>query len=111
MNILNKISWNSRNRHIDVEFFSVYGNHDYKGWGFDLLKITNNLKAYSLLKYQCWLPNGTNKNSFSWAGDILFLRTYLMTQYLNMEDGVTWNGTEKCWAEKKWHTILTQLFK
>ena len=107
--MLKKISWKFRKTHIKVSPLIIHINSNWDGWGFDIFKIQHNLWEGSLLKLVWDLPNGAEKK-LKFTGDVLFLRTYLVKELIDLEDRILWNSKFSKWDEIKYWT-LNLIFK
>ena len=106
--MLKKISWKFRKTHISITPLTIFINTLWDGWGFDILNIKYNLWEGSLLKMTWILPNGAEKK-FSFSGDLLFLRQYLLKQLSDIDERMLW-GSATTWDVKKFW-ILKFIFK
>ena len=107
--MLKKISWKFRKTHIKVSPLIIHINSSWDGWGFDIFKIQHNLWNGSLIKLVWDLPNGAEKK-LKFTGDVLFLRTYLVKELIDLEDRILWNSKFSKWDEIKYWT-LNLIFK
>ena len=107
--MLKKISWKFRKTHIKVSPLIIHINSNWDGWGFDIFKIQHNLWEGSLLKLVWDLPNGAEKK-LKFTGDVLFLRSYLVKELIDLEDRILWNSKFSKWDEIKYWT-LNLIFK
>ena len=107
--MLKKISWKFRKTHIKVSPLIIHINSNWDGWGFDIFKIEHNLWNGSLLKLVWDLPNGAEKK-LKFTGDVLFLRSYLVKELIDLEDRILWNSKFSKWDEIKYWT-LNLIFK
>ena len=108
--MLTKLNFKLRKFHMDVELFSLYLNSNYEGWGFNLIKITKNLKSYSLFKLTILLPNGAERRVLHWDMDLFFLRTPLVHKLSDLEDNDLWNSSGMTRIDKFTLYILRKLF-
>jgi len=106
--MLRKISWKFRKTHISITPLVIFINTLWDGWGFDVLNIKYNLWEGSLLKMTWTLPNGAEKK-FSFSGDLLFLRQYLLKQLSDIDERMLW-GSATTWDVKKFW-ILKFIFR
>ena len=106
--MLKKISWKFRKTNIEIVLLTFLINGRWEGWGFDILNITHNLWEGSLLKMVWTLPNGAEKK-FSFSGDFLFLRQYLIKEMLDISDRMLWGNATTWDINKYW--ILKFIFK
>jgi hypothetical protein len=95
---------------MDVELFNLYLNSNYEGWGFNLLRVTKNLKSYSLFKITVLLPNGAERRVLHWDMDLFFLRTPLLHELVDLEDRKLWNPHSFTRMDKFKLYILEKLF-
>jgi hypothetical protein len=107
--MLKKINWKFRKTHIKVSALIIHINSNWDGWGFDIFKIQHNLWNGSLIKLVWDLPNGAEKK-LKFTGDVLFLRTYLVKELIDLEDRILWNSKFSKWDEIKYWT-LNLIFK
>ena len=107
--MLKKINWKFRKTHIKVSPLIIHINSNWDGWGFDIFKIQHNLWNGSLLKLVWDLPNGAEKK-LKFTGDVLFLRSYLVKELIDLEDRILWNSKFSKWDEIKYWT-LNLIFK
>jgi hypothetical protein len=107
--MLKKINWKFRKTHIKVSPLIIHINSNWDGWGFDIFKIEHNLWNGSLLKLVWDLPNGAEKK-LKFTGDVLFLRSYLVKELIDLEDRILWNSKFSKWDEIKYWT-LNLIFK
>jgi hypothetical protein len=107
--MLKKINWKFRKTHIKVSPLIIHINSNWDGWGFDIFKIQHNLWEGSLLKLVWDLPNGAEKK-LKFTGDVLFLRSYLVKELIDLEDRILWNSKFSKWDEIKYWT-LNLIFK
>ena len=107
--MLKKISWKFRKTHIKVSPLIIHINSSWDGWGFDIFKIQHNLWNGSLLKMVWDLPNGAEKK-LKFTGDVLFLRSYLVKELIDLEDRILWNSKFSKWDEIK-YWALNLIFK
>jgi hypothetical protein len=103
-----KISWKFRKTHISITPLTILINERWYGWGFDIFNISHNLWEGSLLKMTWILPNGAERK-FSFSGDFIFLRQYLLKQLSNISDRMLW-GTATTWDVNKYY-VLKFIFK
>jgi hypothetical protein len=108
--MLKKINFKLRKFHMDVELFNLYLNNNYEGWGFDILKITKNLRSYSLFKISVLLPNGAERRTLHWDADILFLRTPSVSTLVDLEDKKLWTPRSMTSLDKFKLFILSKIF-
>jgi len=108
--MLTKLNFKLRKFHMDVELFNLYLNSNYDGWGFNLIKITKNLKSYSFLKLTVLLPNGADRRILHWDADVLFLRTPLLHKLTKLEDNDLWNPRGMTRIDKLTLRILQKMF-
>ena len=106
--MLKKISWKFRKTNIEITLLSFLINGKWDGWGFDILNIKHNLWEGSLLKMTWILPNGAERK-FSFSGDFIFLRQYLLKQLSDISDRMLW-GTATTWDVSKYY-VLKFIFK
>ena len=106
--MLRKISWKFRKTHISITPLSLFINEKWEGWGFDILNIKYNLWEGSLLKMTWTLPNGAEKK-FSFSGDLLFLRQYLLKQLSDIDERMLWGSATTWDVNKFW--ILKFIFR
>ena len=92
MKLLQLINWKMKNFHLEVIFLNFYLNEEYAKWGFDLLNISFKNKIGSLCCFIFYLPNGANRTSFCWNGDLFFLKNILLNQLDSLEDLIIWNA-------------------
>jgi hypothetical protein len=107
--MLKKINWKFRKTHIKVSPLIIHINSNWDGWGFDIFKIQHNLWNGSLIKLVWDLPNGAEKK-LKFTGDVLFLRSYLVKELIDLEDRILWNSKFSKWDEIKYWT-LNLIFK
>jgi len=107
--MLKKINWKFRRTHIEISPLNIHINSKWDGWGFEILKIQHNLWEGSLIKMVWDLPNGAEKK-LKFTGDVLFLRTYLVKELIDLEDRILWNSNLSKWDEIKYWT-LNLIFK
>ena len=103
-----KISWKFRKTHISFTPLTILINERWYGWGFDIFNISHNLWEGSLLKMTWILPNGAERK-FSFSGDFIFLRQYLLKQLSDISDRMLW-GTATTWDVNKYY-VLKFIFK
>lgn len=108
--MLKKINFKLRKFHMDVELFNLHLNNNYEGWGFDILKITKNLRSYSLFKISVLLPNGAERRTLHWDADILFLRTPSVSTLVDLEDKKLWTPRSMTSLDKFKLFILSKIF-
>jgi len=106
--MLKKINWKFRKTHISITPLSLFINEKWEGWGFDILNINYNLWEGSLLKMTWTLPNGAEKK-FSFSGDLLFLRQYLLKQLSDIDERMLWGSATTWDVNKFW--ILKFIFR
>jgi hypothetical protein len=106
--MLRKISWKFRKTHISITPLVIFINTLWDGWGFDVLNIKYNLWEGSLLKMTWTLPNGAEKK-FSFSGDLLFLRQYLLKQLSDIDERMLWGSATTWDVNKFW--ILKFIFR
>jgi len=102
--MLKKINWKFRKTHIEISPLNIHINSKWDGWGFEILKIQHNLWEGSLLKMVWDLPNGAERK-LTFTGDILFLRTILMHELLDLDDRVLWKSKLSKWDEFKFWAL------
>jgi hypothetical protein len=108
--MLKKINFKLRKFHMDVELFNLYLNSNYEGWGFNLIRVTKNLKSYSLFKITVLLPNGAERRVLHWDMDLFFLRTPLLHKLTELEDNDLWNPRGMTRIDKLKLRILQKMF-
>lgn len=110
--ILQKIAWKTRRLDLTISLFDLY-LHDHQGtWGFDILSIGKDFRNYSLLRFECRLPNGADVRRFTvdnW--DILFLSRPLWKEYDRLSDHYLWSRYDATGWDKIKLDILGKLFK
>ena len=110
--LLERISWKTRRWKIRVNLLDIY-LHDHHGtWGFGILNASIGLYEYSLLAFECRLPNKTSVRKFSidhW--DILFLRRPLWKMYDDLSESQLWNPRSLSKLDRFKLRLLNRLFK
>lgn len=106
--MLRKINWKFRKTNIEITLLTFLINGKWEGWGFDILNISHNLWEGSLLKMTWTLPNGAEKK-FSFSGDLLFLRQYLLKELSDIDDRMLWGSATTWDVNKFW--ILKFIFR
>ena len=110
--LLQKIAWKTRKIRLTITFLKIYLHDQQETWGFNLLGINYGLKQYSLLRFECRLPNMTNVNRFtvdSW--DFLFLSRPLWEEYDRLSDQYLWSPYDAQGWDKIKLNFLGKLFK
>ena len=107
---LERISWLTRRWNIQFHLLDIY-LHDHDGtWGFNLAEFRVNFKPYSLLRFECRLPNKTHVQKFvidSW--DILYISQFLWKRFDTLSDRAMWTGNLSI-REKLEFYILDKIF-
>ena len=106
--MLRKINWKFRKTHIEITLLTFLINGKWEGWGFDILNISHNFWEGSLLKMTLTLPNGAEKK-FSFSGDLLFLRQYLLKELSDIDERMLWGSATTWDVNKFW--ILKFIFR
>ena len=106
--MLRKINWKFRKTHIEITLLTFLINGKWEGWGFDILNISHNFWEGSLLKMTWTLPNGAEKK-FSFSGDLLFLRQYLLKELSDIDERMLWGSATTWDVNKFW--ILKFIFR
>lgn len=108
--MLTKLSFKLRKFNLDVEFFNLHLNNNYKGWGFDIFKITKNLNSYSFFKIIVLLPNCAETNNLRWTVDVFFLKNLILRKLTKLEDKNLWNPYDMTLFDKLKLRVLQKWF-
>lgn len=95
---LEKISWKTRRWSYKFNLLELYIHDHDDTWGFSFFTFVLNLKQYSLLRFECRLPNKTSVQRFvvdSW--DLLFMTQFLWKHYDNLTDYAMWHRQTTLW--------------
>lgn len=109
--LLEKISWLTRRWNFKFRVFDLYLRDEFGVWGFELLTIEYNYRAYSALAFLFKLPNKTNVSKFTvedW--DFLFLERPLWNWCENLSEKRLW-GNRLSFFEKIALNILNKIVK
>jgi hypothetical protein len=109
--LLERISWATRKWRCEFKLFNLLLHDQHGSWGFKLFTFNITIKEYSLLAFNCRLPNKTNVRQFTvddW--DVLFLHNYLWGEYDDLSDSKLWGVKLSKWEGVKLH-FLNKLFK
>ena len=112
MKILQKIAWLTRKWNLSIRLFDLQLHDGHNSWGFHLLAIRYNLGTYSLLAFECILPNGAEVKYFVVDHvDILFLRQTLNDWASDLEEDNMWSGRTATRLEKIGIALVGTIFK
>lgn len=112
MKILQKIAWLTRKWNLSIRLFDLQLHDGHNSWGFHLLAIRYNLGTYSLLAFECRLPNGAEVKYFVVDHvDILFLRQVLHDWASDLEEDNMWSGRTATRLEKIGIALVGTIFK
>ena len=112
MKILQKIAWLTRKWNLSIRLFDLQLHDGDNSWGFHLLAIRYNYAVYSLLAFECRLPNGGDIKVFAVDHvDILFLRQVLNDWACDLEEDNMWAGRTPTRLEKIGIALVGTIFK
>ena len=112
MKILQKIAWLTRKWNLSIRLFDLQLHDGHNSWGFHLLAIRYNHTVYSLLAFECRLPNGAEVKYFVVDHvDILFLRQVLNDWASDLEEDNMWSGRTATRLEKIGIALVGSIFK
>jgi hypothetical protein len=112
MKILQKIASLTRKWNLSIRLFDLQLHDGNNSWGFRLLSISYNYVVYSLLAFECRLPNGAEVKHFVVDHvDILFLRWALNEWACDLEESNMWLGRTATMLEKIGITLVNSIFK
>ncbi|MBC8510548.1 MAG: hypothetical protein H8D33_02670 [Cryomorphaceae bacterium] len=112
MKILQKIAWLTRKWNLSIRLLDLQLHDGDNSWGFHLLAIRYNYAAYSLLAFECRLPNGAEVKQFVVDRvDILFLRQPLNDWACDLEENNMWSGRTATRLEKIGIALVGTIFK
>ena len=112
MKILQKIAWLTRKWNLSIRLFDLQLHDNLNSWGFDILAISYNHSVYSLLAFECRLPNGAEVKRFVVDHvDILFLRKPLNDWACDLEENAMWSGRTPTKLEEIAVALIGTIFK
>ena len=112
MKILQKIAWKTRRLNLVINILKLYLHDGSDSWGFNFLQIVHKHTAYSLLAFECRLPNGAEVKYFVVDHvDILFLRQTLNNWADDLDENNMWSGRTATRLEKIGMTLVNSIFK
>jgi hypothetical protein len=112
MKILQKIAWLTRRWNLSIRLLDLQLHDGDNSWGFHLLSIRYNYAVYSLLAFECRLPNGAEVKQFAVDHvDILFLRQTLNDWVDDLEENNMWAGRTTTKLEKIGVSLINLIFK
>jgi hypothetical protein len=112
MKILQKIAWLTRKWNLSIHVLDLQLHDGDNSWGFNFLQIRINYVVYSLLAFECRLPNGADVKHFVVDHvDILFLRKPLNDWACDLEENNMWSGRTATRLEKIGIALVGTIFK
>ena len=112
MKILQKIAWITRKWNLTIHVLDFYLHDGDNSWGFNFLQIRLDYAVYSLLAFECRLPNGAEVKHFVVDHvDILFLRQTLNDWACDLEENNMWSGRTATRLEKIGIALVGTIFK
>jgi len=106
--LLEKIAWKTRKWNIEFTLFRLM--HYSNVIEIDLCSFTINFEKYSILSIHFRLPNKSNVRRFvidRW--DILFIYTFLMKRWSELDDRALWNRSSLSTSEEIQLKILDKI--